>query len=134
MAFVVTVVATGANLVYLVATYGTYGLPILSALAVLFGSMIAVYEWRMLMSLRGAQRALEMRGSPRRRRGAENVDRWAETVPSLTCPYRSEKKQSAAAVVFGGDLLRDLCASAVSRNSAQKKAPGAGKTPGAQGR
>jgi hypothetical protein len=36
---------TLANLIYLVWTYTTYGLPILSALAIIFGVMIVVSQW-----------------------------------------------------------------------------------------
>jgi hypothetical protein len=56
LALLVTVAATLANLIYLVATYNTYGIALLSALAVIFGTVIAVYEWRLLMMLVAAQR------------------------------------------------------------------------------
>jgi hypothetical protein len=50
IALAVTILATAANLVYLVATYGQ-GLALLSAVAVLFGTVIAVFEWQLLRSL-----------------------------------------------------------------------------------
>jgi hypothetical protein len=49
-AFMLTVLATGYNLVYLVMSFGTYGLAIVSALAVAFGVYIAMYQWKLISS------------------------------------------------------------------------------------
>lgn len=51
-AFFLTVATTIANLLYLVTTYGQYGLALYSALAVAFGVYIALYQWRLYQSLR----------------------------------------------------------------------------------
>jgi hypothetical protein len=51
-ALVLTVATTIANLLYLVMTYGQYGLAVYSALAVAFGVYIALYQWRLYQSLR----------------------------------------------------------------------------------
>ena len=51
-AFLLTVAATLGNLLYLVLTFGSYGLALYSALAVIFGVYIAIYQWRMWQALR----------------------------------------------------------------------------------
>jgi hypothetical protein len=48
IAFVLTLFVTAYNLLYLVKTYNAYGLPIVSAFAVVFGVYIAVQHWRTL--------------------------------------------------------------------------------------
>lgn len=52
MTFLLTAVTTLGNALYVVLTYGKYGLPIMSSLAAAFGVYIAMYQWRMLVSLR----------------------------------------------------------------------------------
>lgn len=47
-AFVLTVIATGYNIIYLFMSYSTQGLALISAFAGLFGVYIAMYQWRML--------------------------------------------------------------------------------------
>jgi hypothetical protein len=47
-AFVLTVAATAYNIGYLVMSYSTQGLALVSAFAGLFGVYIAMYQWRML--------------------------------------------------------------------------------------
>ena len=47
-----TAVATGYNLGYLVLSYSTYGLALVSALAVAFGVYILMYQWKMLQEWR----------------------------------------------------------------------------------
>jgi hypothetical protein len=47
-AFVLTVSATVYNFAYLVTSYSKYGLAIISALAVVFGVYIALYQWKLL--------------------------------------------------------------------------------------
>jgi len=54
VALAFTIVATLGNLAYLLMTYSTYGLPLLSAFAVVFGIYISMYEWRTYQRLRGA--------------------------------------------------------------------------------
>lgn len=50
LAFGLTVLATAYNAIYVVMSYSTYGLALLSALAVVFGVYIARYQWTMLKS------------------------------------------------------------------------------------
>jgi hypothetical protein len=52
MAFVLTVLVTAFNLIYVVASYSTYGLAIISAVAVVFGVYIAMHQWKVLQILR----------------------------------------------------------------------------------
>jgi hypothetical protein len=54
-AFALTVCATAYNFGYLVVSYSRYGLAIISALAVVFGVYIAMYQWKLLQ--RSAWRA-----------------------------------------------------------------------------
>jgi hypothetical protein len=54
LAFGLTVLATGYNAIYLVMTYSTYGLALLSALAVVFGVYIARYQWTLLKAYAAA--------------------------------------------------------------------------------
>jgi hypothetical protein len=51
--FCITVAATLGNLFYLVRTFSG-GLPWISTLAVIFGVYIAIYQWNLYQSLRGA--------------------------------------------------------------------------------
>lgn len=53
VALVFTILATLWNLLYLITTYSTYGLPLLSAFAVVFGGFIASYEWRVYKAAKG---------------------------------------------------------------------------------
>ena len=48
LAFTLTVLATAYNFGYLVASYAKYGLAIISAMAVVFGVYIAMYQWKLL--------------------------------------------------------------------------------------
>jgi hypothetical protein len=48
--FGITILATAANLIYLLATYSKFGLPLMSALAVIFGVYIAIQQWQRLGS------------------------------------------------------------------------------------
>ena len=54
-ALILTLITTAANLLYFIMTFSTYGVPILSALAVIFGVYIALYEWRVYQNLRLSQ-------------------------------------------------------------------------------
>jgi hypothetical protein len=56
-AFGLTVVVTAYNLIYLVASFSKYGLALVSALAVIFGVYIAMYQWRMLQASKVESRA-----------------------------------------------------------------------------
>jgi hypothetical protein len=49
-ALILTVLATLGNLIYLVATFSN-GLPIISALAVVFGVYIAISQWSVFRTL-----------------------------------------------------------------------------------
>jgi hypothetical protein len=48
VAFVFTLLATAGNLVWLIGSYSQYGFAMLSALAVIFGVYIALYQWKLL--------------------------------------------------------------------------------------
>jgi hypothetical protein len=48
IAFVLTLGMVGYNLAYVVLSYSTYGLALVSAFAVAFGVYIAAYQWRLL--------------------------------------------------------------------------------------
>lgn len=50
--FVLTLVATGYNLVYVFATFASQGFAPFSFLAVLFGGMMLFYQWQVFQSLR----------------------------------------------------------------------------------
>jgi hypothetical protein len=56
IAFGVTLLAILGNLLYLLMTFNTYGLPIMSAIAVAYGGYIAIFQWRLLNVL-SARRA-----------------------------------------------------------------------------
>ncbi len=51
-AFALTISATLFNLIYLITSFATYGLAIVSALAVVFGVYIAIHQWHQLQHLR----------------------------------------------------------------------------------
>ena len=51
-AFVLTVIATAYNIIYLITSYSQHGLALVSALAGLFGVYIAMYQWKMLQMTR----------------------------------------------------------------------------------
>jgi hypothetical protein len=55
LAFGLTVLATAYNAIYVVISYSTYGLALLSALAVVFGVYIARYQWTMLKAFAARQ-------------------------------------------------------------------------------
>jgi hypothetical protein len=56
--FGLTVLTVALNAVYLVAmVMNNYGLQLMSALAVAFGVYIAIYQWNLLMTLRGTARS-----------------------------------------------------------------------------
>ncbi|HEV7298224.1 MAG TPA: hypothetical protein VGN72_02585 [Tepidisphaeraceae bacterium] len=50
---VFTVLATLGNLAFLLSTYRAYGLPLVSAFAVVFGGYMAMNEWRLYQRLKG---------------------------------------------------------------------------------
>lgn len=50
---VFTAVATLANLLYLLASFQHYGLPLISAFAVVFGGYMTMNQWRLYQQLRG---------------------------------------------------------------------------------
>jgi hypothetical protein len=50
-AFALTVIATAYNLIYLVMSYSTYGLALVSAFAVAIGVYIAMYQWKLIKML-----------------------------------------------------------------------------------
>jgi hypothetical protein len=52
-AFGLTVTATLLNVGFVFATFATYGPPIVSLLASAFGGYIAIYQWRLLRSIKG---------------------------------------------------------------------------------
>ena len=54
LAFGLTVIATAYNAIYLIMTYNTYGLAIVSALAVAFGVYIAMYQWKLIKIMSGS--------------------------------------------------------------------------------
>jgi len=54
LAFGLTVIATAYNAIYLIMTYNTYGLAIVSALAVAFGVYIAMYQWKLIKIMPGS--------------------------------------------------------------------------------
>jgi hypothetical protein len=49
--------ATLYNLIYLVTSYATYGLPLMSSIAVLFGTYICIYNWKYLRLRRSGRSA-----------------------------------------------------------------------------
>jgi hypothetical protein len=61
IAFALTVLATGYNLVYLVMSYSKYGLALVSALAVVFGGYIATLQWQEIQLLLRTRAAREGR-------------------------------------------------------------------------
>jgi len=55
--FALTVIATAYNLIYLLMTYSTYGLPLVSALAVVFGVYMAMNQWKTIQATAPRPRA-----------------------------------------------------------------------------
>jgi len=53
--FGLTVIATAFNFIYLITSYSTHGLAMVSALAVVFGVYMAIQQWSVLQATRPAQ-------------------------------------------------------------------------------
>lgn len=51
-ALILTIAATAGNLLYVVLTYNSHGLALISAIAAVFGVYISLHHWRLLQTLR----------------------------------------------------------------------------------
>jgi hypothetical protein len=54
LAFAISVLATLANFAYFVGTYSTYGLALISLIAVPLGLYMAFYQWKLFQAVRGS--------------------------------------------------------------------------------